>query len=192
VVLAVYQIVIPAASPPPVNVTVAVDPARLQSEPQTVAVKGDVLRVDRQIDLGGARLLAALNDGSDRRYEFASLFDGSPATGITLAAGDSELNILVEFGATAPVPVTGITYFPPVSRSGVRPATRLDIMVLPDGRIGAGGGQLYNFTLQTDQGQQSFALPPGLAGKGLWLRVAGEAAGERLAVGDFALTGGAP
>ncbi len=48
--------------------------------------------------------------------------------------------------------------------------------------MGVSGGKVYNFVLQTDQGRQSFALPPGTTGKGLWLRIATNGAPGPVAV----------
>ncbi len=198
--LAIYQIALPGSSPPPVNVTVTVDPAKLpqntaaidvaKTETVNGGVKGDGLSSQGTIDLSNGRFLAALNDGSEQKYQFGNLFDGKPETGILLDQPDREINVMVEFGAPEAMPVRGISYTPPVSATGVSPATILDVMVLPEGQMGAAGGQVFSFRLQTDQGTQSFALPPGSIGKGLWLRVAGATGDDRLSVGDFAIVGG--
>jgi hypothetical protein len=199
VALAIYQIVTPSSGPTPVNVTVTVDPAMLEknapgtevakTEPLQGAGKTDVLLPGRKIDLSHARLLAALNDGSELKYPFRNLFDGRTETTLTLFEPDREINVLVDFAAAEATEVTGISYMPPASTSEARPVTGLDVMVLPDGQAGASGGQVYNFTLQTDQGAQSFALPPGLSGKAVWLRIAGAETTGKLAVGDFSLIG---
>jgi len=97
------------------------------------------------------------------------------------------VNILVDFGDGAEQAVAGIAYTPPVSASGVRPATSMDVMVLPDGKITGAGGQVFSFPLQTDQGTQSFALPPGSVGKAVWFRVAGGEGQGNIAIGDLAL-----
>ena len=193
--LAVYQIMLPAASPPPVNVTVTVDPAKLEkpatgtdiakTEAVNGGVKMDGLSPGATVDLSNGKFLAALNDGMDRKYPFRNLFDGKPETGVMLAEPDREVNVLVDFGTTQAMSVSGISYTPPVSVTGASPATILDVMVLPDGRMSAAGGQVFNFRLQTDQGAQSFALPPGSVGKGLWLRIAGTEGAGRLSIGDF-------
>jgi hypothetical protein len=197
IIVAVYQIMLPSASPPPVNVTVTVDPAKLQppaagmevakTESVNGGVKSDGLSPGARLDLSNAKFLSALNDGSDQKYPFRNLFDGKPGTGVVVADPDRELNILVDFGNAEALSVSAIAYTPPVSATGVRPATVLDVMVLPEGQIGAGGGKVYNFTLQTDQGTQSFALPPGSIGKGLWLRIAGAGDAGDLSIGDFAV-----
>jgi hypothetical protein len=58
-------------------------------------------------------------------------------------------------------------------------------MVLPEsGAVGATGGQVLSYALQTEPGRQSFSLPPDSRGKGLWLRIGGAGSGK-LAVGDF-------
>ncbi len=68
---------------------------------------------------------------------------------------------------------------------GVAGATILDVMVLPEsGAVGANGGQVLSYALQTEPGRQTFSLPPDSRGKGLWLRIGGTGSGK-LAVGDF-------
>jgi hypothetical protein len=193
--ITIYQIMLPSTQPPPVNVTVKLDPAQIEegagaaiakTDAAAGTTKGDGLSPEKRIELTQAFFLAALNDGSDKRYVLGNLFDGRPETSVTLKAPDAELNVLVDFGPLGSKPVSAISYTPPVSATGRKPATRLDVVVLPDGQIGA-GGNVYNFTLQTHQGAQTFALPPGLKGKGLWLRIAGGDEPGSLAIGDFAL-----
>jgi hypothetical protein len=98
---------------------------------------------------------------------------------------NKEVNILVDFGTQTAVPVSAISYSPPPAPADAARATVLDVMVLPEGQMGGAGGQLLNFTLQTHPGQQSFALPAKSAGKGLWLRIAGSQADDKIAIGDF-------
>jgi hypothetical protein len=200
IAIAVYQIAIPSTAPAPVNVTVTVDPAKLQqaqggtevqkTSDAAAAMKADGLSGERLVDLSNARFSAALNDGSDSRYAFSNLFDGSRETALTFAGSDTEINVLVDFGSAAALPLAGITYSPPVPAEGVHPATLMDVMVLPEGQMGVSGGKVYNFVLQTDQGRQSFALPPGTTGKGLWLRIATNGATGPVAVGEFSLVAG--
>jgi hypothetical protein len=134
---------------------------------------------------GNAKFLAALNDGSEKKYVLADLFDGRAETTVVLSEPDREVNILVDFGGQTAVPISAISYSPPPAQNGAAPATVLDVMVLPEGQIGGAGGQVLNFALQTNSGQQSFALPAKSAGKGLWLRIAGGQTDGKIAIGDF-------
>jgi hypothetical protein len=189
---------------PPITVTLAVDPAKQAGteanmvvgksggedifEAVNAAAKGDsVIEQGGFIDLraGHAKFFAALNDGSEKKYAFADLFDGRAETSVVLSEPDKEVNILVDFGTQTTVPVSGISYSPPPASDGAARATVLDVMVLPEGQIGGAGGQVLNFTLQTNAGQQSFALPGKIAGKGLWLRIAGSPSDSKIAIGDF-------
>ena len=52
------------------------------------------------------------------------------------------------------------------------------------GAVGANGGQVFSYVLQTEPGRQSFSLPADSRGKGLWLRIGGTGPGK-LAIGDF-------
>jgi hypothetical protein len=203
--IAAFQMLSPSGvMQPPINVTVAVDPSKPAGteanmvvgksggdeaiEAVNAAAKGDgIAERGGFLDLraGNAKFLAALNDGSEKKYVFADLFDGRPETAVVLSAPDKEVNILVDFGTQTAVPISGISYSPPPPQDGAAPATVFDVMVLPEGEIGGAGGQVLNFTLQTNPGQQSFALPVKSAGKGLWLRIAGGQMDERIVIGDF-------
>jgi len=187
VALAAYQTLAPASAPlqQPVNVTVAVEPA---SAPDPVASKSDqeVTIATAALDLAhGATFTAALNDGSDKRYVFSDLFDGRPESFLVFGAPDRELNILVNFNSQTAQPVTALEYAPPPGASPGRLATAVDIMVLPDGQMEATGRPVMNFSLQTSQGSQTFAIPGNASGKGLWLRITGPEDAETVAVGDF-------
>jgi len=194
--------------PPPVTVTLAVDPANAakpDNANQTVAKSQDADAINaavkadggllqpvatsaggRAIDLANTgRFSSALKDASVSRYAFRDMFDGRPETSVTIDPPDSDLNVLVEFGAQTAVAISGIDYTPPPAMPGVSSATVLDVMVLPEGgAVGANGGQVFSYVLQTEPGRQSFSLPPDSRGKGLWLRIGGSGSG-RLAVGDF-------
>jgi hypothetical protein len=204
--IAVFQMLSPSGMmQPPITVTLAVDPAKQAGTEANMVVgksggedilaavnataKGDGMVVEqgRFLDLrnGNARFFAALNDGSEKKYAFADLFDGRAETSVVLSGPDKEVNILVDFGAQTAVPISAISYSPPLAQDGAARATILDVMVLPEGQIGGAGGQVLNFTLQTNPGQQSFALPAKSAGKGLWLRIAGGQADSKIAIGDF-------
>jgi hypothetical protein len=200
------------SSQAPVTVTLAVDPAtatKALPADQTVeksqdadaintALKGDGGALQpaiagppgKPIDLAGTgRFLAAFKDGSADRYAFRDLFDGRPDTSVTIDPPDSELNVLVEFGTQTAVPLAQIDYTPPPALPGIASATTLDVMVLPEsGAVGANGGQVLSYTLQTEPGRQTFLLPADSRGKGLWLRIGGTGQGK-VAIGDFKVFG---
>jgi len=139
----------------------------------------------KAIDLASSgRFLAALKDNSAERYAFRDMFDGRPETSITIDPPDSEINVLVEFGTQSAIALSEIDYTPPPSIPGLAGATTLDVMVLPEGAVGANGGQVFSYVLQTEPGRQTFSLPADSRGKGLWLRIGGPGS-EKLAVGDF-------
>ncbi len=180
--LAAYQVLAPSApqqQAAPVQVTVALDPGKQVSEP--VSIKSDA-----EPGTGNATYAAALKDGSEQRYNFADLFDGKPETYLTVAAPDTEINVLVTFGSSAGQ-VSEIEYVPPVGIDPATLATVADIMVLPDGAIGAIGRPVTSFTLPVEGGRTSFALAAPEQGKGLWLRVAG---GQ--VIGDFVIRRSSP
>ena len=194
--------------PPPVTVTLAVDPAKAakpENSNQTVAKSQDqdaintALKADggvlqpvaassggKVIDLANTgRFSSALKDDSATRYALRDMFDGRPDTSVTIDPPDTDLNVLVEFGSQSAVAISEIDYTPPPPMPGVSGATVLDVMVLPEsGAVGANGGQVLSYVLQTEPGRQSFSLPPDSRGKGLWLRIGGSGSGK-LAVGDF-------
>lgn len=193
--------------PPPVTVTL-VDPSKVAKPDdanQTVVKSQDADAINTAIKANGGllqpvasavggkaidlansgRFSSALKDDSASRYSFRDLFDGRPDTSVTIDPPDSDLNVLVEFGSQTAIQVSEIDYTPPPAMPGVSGATVLDVMVLPEGgAVGANGGQVLSYVLQTEPGRQSFSLPPDSRGKGLWLRIGGGGTGK-LAVGDF-------
>lgn len=194
--------------PPPVTVTL-VDPskaAKPDDANQTVVKSQDADAINtalkanggvlqpiatstgsgKMIDLANTgRFSSALKDDAASRYSFRDLFDGRPETSVTIEPPDSDVNVLVEFSSQTAIQVSEIDYTPPPAMPGVSGATVLDVMVLPEGgAVGANGGQVLSYVLQTEPGRQSFSLPPDSRGKGLWLRIGGTGAGK-LAVGDF-------
>jgi hypothetical protein len=178
--LAAYQTLMPSASfvSPPVQVTVAIE----KPVETFVAAKGDAEIAN--INLAQtASFSAALGDGADQRYSFASLFDGNPNTSIVMADGDTEINILMNFAGSDPRAVASIEYRPP---SGLG-ATTMDVMLLPSGQMDASGQAIHSFKLPISKDTQSFALPNIGSGKGLWLRVAGQG---RFEVGEFRILAG--
>ncbi len=93
--LAGYQVLGPSApqQAAPVQVTVALDPGKAVEEPA-------VVKSDAEAGIAGASYAAAFKDGSEQRYRFADLFDGRPETYVTVAAPDTEINVLVTFGTS--------------------------------------------------------------------------------------------
>lgn len=184
VAIAVYQTLMPNAAPTqaPVQVTLAVEsPVAKVDVP---VEKGDAVQ-SGPFDIGkGAQFSAALKDGAEQRYRLAELFDGKSETSLSIAAPDSELNVLVSFAEDIAQPVNLIEYIPP-SNNSVAAATQLDVMVLPEGQMDTTGRPIQSFTLQTTPGKQSFALPGHAMGKGVWLRIAGPANATNIAIGDF-------
>lgn len=184
VAIAIYQTLMPGAAPPqqPVQVTLAVESPAAKAE--VPVAKGDAVQ-SGPFDIGkGSQFSAALKDGAEQRYRLAELFDGKSETSINIAAPDRELNVLVSFAEDVAQPVNIIEYIPP-SDNFVAAATQLDIMVLPEGQMDTTGRPIQSFTLQTTPGKQSFALPDHAMGKGVWLRIAGPANAESIAIGDF-------
>lgn len=179
VAIAAYQAFAPTGGQQPVNVTVALDQT-------TAKADAGALIETASIELAsGASFTAALNDGSDRRYQFGQLFDANPETYLTLGDSDSELNVLVTFGSFGPQGVTALVYTPPAGVNPEKLASVLDVAVLPDGQMQASGLPVYSFSLQRSPGSQTFAIPGRASGKGLWLRIAGEAGAGAMSVGDF-------
>jgi hypothetical protein len=179
--LAAYQTFAPQG-PTPIVVT---------SEPAVEKTTTEVTKTDiaalqpTALDAGqGLAFSAALNDGSEKRYAFTDLFDGKPETVVTITDPDKELDVLVDFGALGVKTVAGFEYEPPRG-SADKPATTLDVIVLPEGRLEPTGRPILSFELQTTPGKQTFMLPEAQAGKALFLRVAGPPGLSRVAVGDF-------
>lgn len=192
VAIAAYQAInhkSEAPPPTPVQVTVAVDPAKVAAAGTTAGAdvnKGDPagsVAIDGTNIAQGAGLSAALNDGSEQRYKFADMFDGNPQTAFSIHDPDSEVNVLMSFAGGAQ-PVRQIEYMPPASNDGTA-ATQLDVMVLPEGQMNGTGSAIQSFTLQTTPGKQLLDLPGSVAGKALWLRIAGPGGQKVSPVGEF-------
>lgn len=187
--LAAYQTFQPQPSAqPPVNVVVTVDPQKADAVvPNETIAKTDAPKLATQtVNLAeGASFSAALKDGSEGRYSFASLFDGGDDTFLAIAPPDRELNVLVLFKGNTAEQVTALEYTPP---AGVDPATMaksVDVMVLPEGEIGATGRPVMSFDLPQSSQSRTFAIPGGEAGKGLWLRIVAAPGAGKSYVGDF-------
>ncbi len=184
VVIAGYQALAPKSDPQPLQVNVA-----LGADEANAAAKqdgGPMLQTNAVALERNARIMAALKDGSETRYDFAALFDGRPDTHVTVQPPDAELNILVEFQSAAAQPVTAIQYTPPAGASGALAST-LDVMVLPEGQIEASGRPVMNYTLQQSDEAQTFAVPGHTTGKAVWLRIAGNGDGTPVTIGDFSI-----
>lgn len=188
VAIAGYQTLYRPAEPasPPVQVTVAVDPAKASTSLTDVS-KGDSSATPGKDLAQGAAFSAALNDGTDARYTFAELFDGNAQTRLSISEPDTEINVLMTFAGGRSQPVRIIQYEPPAGASGAA-ATQLDVMLLPEGQMSGAGRAIQSFTLQTSPGRQSFELPGGDSGKGIWLRIAGPAGQGPISVGEFSVT----
>ncbi|MCA3562616.1 MAG: hypothetical protein IOC82_16500 [Aestuariivirga sp.] len=187
--LAAYQTFAPReAAQPPVNVVVTVDPQKADAivPDETIAKTGSPALKTETMDLAeGASFTAALKDGSDSRYAFATLFDAQDDTFLAINPPDTEINVLVLFKGDTAHQVTALEYTPP---SGVNPASMakaVDVMVLPEGELGASGRPVMSFGLPQSGEARTFAFPSGEAGKGLWLRVAGAPGVSKSYVGDF-------
>ncbi|MFT3986769.1 hypothetical protein [Aestuariivirga sp.] len=185
VAIAAYQVLAPSVKDQQaVNVTVALDPAA-QTQPANMVIgKTDAVSLPTAtVDLAStASFAAALNDGSDSRYDFRKLFDGDGGTSLMLNGADSEVNVLVTFAGAEAQPVTAITYTPPAVTGTTPMAKEVDVTVLPEGQLQAAGMPVFSFTLQSSPGSQTFAIPGHISGRGLWLRVSGA---PGAAIGDF-------
>lgn len=179
VAIAAYLAFAPSGGQQPVNVTVGLDQTAAKAD------AGALIETSSIELANGASFTAALNDGSDKRYQFGQLFDAKPETYLTLSDTDSELNVLVTFGASGPQGVTALVYTPPAGVGPETLASVADVAILPDGQMQASGLPVYSFSLQRSPGSQTFAIPGRASGKGLWLRIAGEAGAGPLSVGDF-------
>ena len=187
--LAAYQTFQPQpAAQQPVNVVVTVDPQKADAViPNETVAKSEAPKLATEtVNLAeGASLSAALKDGSEARYGFASLFDGHDDTFLAIAPPDSELNILVLFRGSEAEQVTALEYQPPAGVDPASMAKSVDVMVLPEGDIGAAGRPVMSFDLPQSAEARTFAIPGGEAGKGLWLRVVGASGTAKSYVGDF-------
>ena len=187
--LAAYQTFLPQpAAQAPVNVVVSVDPQKADAViPNETVTKSDAPKLaTTTANLAeGASFGAALKDGSENRYGFASLFDGHDDTFLAIAPPDSELNILVLFKGDAAQQVTALEYQPPAGVDPAAMAKSVDVMVLPEGELGASGRPVMTFDLPQSTEARTFAIPGGETGKGLWLRVVGAPGAPKSYVGDF-------
>ncbi len=206
VVFAGIQAFGPTSGSAPINVTVALDPAKSGAQanldvtktlrPGTTdavnaGTKSDITTATlpqpsiqtAALDLSKTVATAALKDGSEQRYQFHDLFDGRPETSLTIAAPDQEINVLLDLGGDRKV--SALDYVPPAEAGGAVLANILDVMVLPEGALEASGRPVFSFPLQTTAGRQTFSLPGETHGKYLWLRIAGPQGAEKVAVGDF-------
>ncbi|MCA3556160.1 hypothetical protein [Aestuariivirga sp.] len=187
--LAAYQTFAPReAAQPPVNVVVTVDPQKADAiVPNETVAKSDAPKLATEtVNLAdGARFAAALKDGSDARYAFASLFDAQDDTFLAINPPDTEINVLVLFKGDTAQEVTALEYTPPAGVDPASMARAVDVMVLPEGELGASGRPVMSFELPQSGEARTFAIPGGEAGKGLWLRVASAAGGAKSYVGDF-------
>ena len=186
VAIAAYQTFAPQPLGQPLNVVVALEPPKAMAD--SVIEKSDAIPAiaTRSVELGrDAIITAALKDGSENRYSFTNLFDGRDDTFLAIKQPDGELNLLVTFRNGASRPVTAIEYTPPASVDPARLATNLDLMVLPDGQLEASGRPIISFSLPRSSESHIYAIPGRAEGKGLWLRVSGNAGAEQSYVGDF-------
>lgn len=208
VVFAGVQAFSPSSGPAPINVTVALDPAKQKAEagmPSGLDVaktggltdavnsggKSDITTATlpqptvqtAALDLSRNTATAALKDGSEARYQFRDLFDNKPETELVIQAPDQEVNVLLDLGGERQV--TALEYVPPALAEGMAKATILDVMVLPEGQLEASGRPVMSYPLQTSAGRQTFSLPAQTRGKFMWLRIAGPEGAQKVAVGDF-------
>lgn len=189
VAIAAYQAFAPTpASHQPVQVTLALDPQQAALGGESAKSDGGPMLQTAAIALEkNAHVAAAFKDGSETRYAFASLFDDKPDTSLTILPPDNEVNVVLKFQSTSAQPVTAIEYTPPPGVASNRLATKLDVMVLPEGQMSASGLPVISFTLQQSAESQTFAIPGNVSGQGLWLRIAGDDKGEPVTVGDFSI-----
>jgi hypothetical protein len=189
VAIAAYQTFAPSfMAQQPVAMVASSDPtAERPSADMTVGKTDAAPILATEVDELGqtSAVSAALKDGSDKRYAFTSLFDGRADTYLTIEKPDQDLNVLLSFEGTASHAVTAIEYTPPAGIDPLKLATTLDVMVLPDGQMGAAGRPVLSFTLQQSLESQTFPIPGRSQGRGLWLRVAGPESAEKSVVGDF-------
>ena len=188
VAIAGYQAFAPQpTAQQPVNVVVALD----QPTPDETVAKTDAktdapaLMTETLNLAANASFSAALKDGSENRYSFATLFDGASDTFLAIEAPDEELNILVLFDGGAARAVTALEYVPPAGVDPQAMATTVDVIVLPEGQLEASGRPVISFSLPQSAETRTFAIPGRAEGKGLWLRVAAAPGAQKSYVGDF-------
>jgi hypothetical protein len=184
VAIAGYQAFAPQpAAQQPVNVVVSLDQ---QAADETLAKTDAPALMTETVNLAtDASFTAALKDGSEDRYSFASLFDGAADTFLAIEAPDQELNILVLFSGSTSRDVTALEYIPPTGVDPQSMAATVDVMVLPEGQLEASGRPVISFSLPQSSETRTFAIPGRAEGKGLWLRVAAAPGKEKSYVGDF-------
>jgi hypothetical protein len=184
VAIAGYQAFAPQpAAQQPVNVVVSLDQ---QAADETLAKTDAPALMTETVNLPtDASCTAALKDGSENRYSFASLFDGAADTFLAIEAPDEELNILVLFSGGASRDVTALEYIPPAGVDPQSMAATVDVIVLPEGQLEASGRPVISFSLPQSSETRTFAIPGRAEGKGLWLRVAAAPGKEKSYVGDF-------
>jgi hypothetical protein len=183
VAIAGYQAFAPQpAAQQPVNVVVSLD----QQTDETAAKTDAPALMTETVNLAqNASFAAALKDGSENRYNFASLFDGANDTFLAIEAPDQEINILVMFNGDAAREVTALEYVPPAGVDPQSMAATVDVIVLPEGQLEASGRPVISFSLPQSAETRTFAIPGRAEGKGMWLRVAGVPGRDKSYVGDF-------
>jgi hypothetical protein len=187
--LAAYQTFLtqPAALSP-VSVVVSVDPQKADAVvPNETVAKTEAPKLATEtVNLAaGASFTAALKDGSETRYSFGNIFDAQDDTFLAIAPPDTEINVLVLFKGDTAEQVTALEYQPPAGVDPASMAKSVDVMVLPEGDIGAAGRPVMSFELPQSAQARTFAIPGGATGKGLWLRVVGAPGAAKSYVGDF-------
>lgn len=186
--LAAYQVFGPHnGAPEPVKVTVSLEQTGTTAQAvEPAAPKSDALTTS--IFDPGATITSALKDGSDQRYDFSDLFDGSAETSVTLSELDREINVLVTFPNADAREVRAITYTPPADIERAAEGT-VDVTVLPEGQMEASGRPVYSFSFTPAASGQTFSIPGSAMGKGVWLRVAAEPGSV---IGDFSIVRAQP
>lgn len=193
VAIAAYQAFVPQpAAQQPLNVVVALDGQKQDADAagETVAMtpaKTDApaLMTETVNLVEGASYSAALKDGSETRYSFGNLFDGSSDTFLAITPPDEELNILLMFRDNLSRNVTALEYIPPEGVDPQNMAPSVDVMVLPEGQLEASGRPVISFSLPQSTETRTFAIPGRAEGKGLWLRVVAAPGKDKSYVGDF-------
>jgi hypothetical protein len=185
--IAGYQAFAPQpAAQAPVNVVVSLDQQADETVTKTDAKTDSPALMTETVNLAtDASFTAAMKDGSEDRYSFASLFDGESDTFLAITPPDEEINILVMFAGNQSRDVTALEYVPPAGVDPKNMAVTVDVIVLPDGQLEASGRPVISFNLPQSAETRTFAIPGRAEGKGLWLRVAGAPGGEKSFVGDF-------
>jgi hypothetical protein len=185
--IAGYQAFAPQpAAQAPVNVVVSLDQQADETVTKTDVKTDSPALMTETVNLAAdASFSAAMKDGSDERYRFASLFDGAGDTFLAIAPPDQDINILVIFAGNQPRDVTALEYVPPAGVDPQNMAVSVDVIVLPEGQLEASGRPVISFNLPQSDETRTFAIPGRAEGKGLWLRVAGAPGGAKSFVGDF-------